>query len=780
MTLAKLAVILQLDSRLFQAGMVSAIGQVQALQRSVMGLGAGQALSSIGRGLTYGLTIPLIALGAAIGSVGGGLDEQLARVQSVIATPKNSGIEQIMAWRPQIQRLGVDMGRSSEEVAAGMYEIVSAIGPVSNAMEYLTITSRGAVAGQSDIVTSTKNMVLATRAWGDNSTAMVQTMTDLASQTVKVGTLTESELGPALAKMLPISKAYGVTLNDSFASLSALSGVTGNASEVATQFTRAVLSLVAPNTKLTAAYKAMGVESGALLIQQEGLQGALQKVADYSELTGVPLLKLLGRSEALKFAIGILGEQFETFAKQSDALAGATGAVDTAFEATTGGVNAAAFQWAQAGQRLRVIAEDLYQAFAPVSLKVLDALSPIYNGLRDLADQIGAMPTEQLTQITYGLLGLMALGPVLSIVGGLTTFFSGLVTVLMAVNPWVWAVAAAGGALWMAWNNDWGGIQGGVASLMDTIKRRADATRLAIENLQKTWDLFTTPKTNDGEGMTKTLRDVGKAIADVWRSLGPAKSELSHFEKQMIESAPKMTTVWDTFVSGMTENWPDFSQMGRDIQSMFNAIGQAIGTAMSNIRTSIQSGWMLTVGSTAASLAQFVGAVKTGIGNAIAAAKTGVSNIRSAFTGAGWFAVGSSIISGIVSGIRSGVGNLASAAASAAKSALAAAKSALGIKSPSAVFRDQVGRMIPAGVALGIYDGASLVNRAVSALALGGTSGGYSVGVSGGFALAGAGGGSTTTTETTINVYVTAGPGATEQDGQAVGVGISDALRGAR
>lgn len=90
-------------------------------------------------------------------------------------------------------------------------------------------------------------------------------------------------------------------------------------------------------------------------------------------------------------------------------------------------------------------------------------------------------------------------------------------------------------------------------------------------------------------------------------------------------------------------------------------------------------------------------------------AKNAIQSIISAFTGGGWKNVGSNIVSGIASGLTAGVASLASKAASAAKGALDAAKKALGIQSPSRVFRDEVGKQIPAGAAAGIEQNADLM-----------------------------------------------------------------------
>ena len=74
---------------------------------------------------------------------------------------------------------------------------------------------------------------------------------------------------------------------------------------------------------------------------------------------------------------------------------------------------------------------------------------------------------------------------------------------------------------------------------------------------------------------------------------------------------------------------------------------------------------------------------------------------------------GSSIVSGIVSGVNNAAGSLMGAMRSRAMQALAEARSALGIHSPSAVMRDQVGRWIPEGIADGISRNSDMVGDAM-------------------------------------------------------------------
>lgn len=78
-----------------------------------------------------------------------------------------------------------------------------------------------------------------------------------------------------------------------------------------------------------------------------------------------------------------------------------------------------------------------------------------------------------------------------------------------------------------------------------------------------------------------------------------------------------------------------------------------------------------------------------------------ISQVKNAFTSVDWGGVGRNIISGIANGLKGAAGAIVEAAKGAAERALNAAKNALGIHSPSRVFRDQVGKMMALGMGIG-------------------------------------------------------------------------------
>ena len=105
---------------------------------------------------------------------------------------------------------------------------------------------------------------------------------------------------------------------------------------------------------------------------------------------------------------------------------------------------------------------------------------------------------------------------------------------------------------------------------------------------------------------------------------------------------------------------------------------------------------------------QFGTGVTSGIASQNGAVHSASSSLKSsAHSGmsggySGGYSAGMAIGEGMMSGIYAMAGSVAAAAASIASSAVAAARSTLRINSPSKVFRDQVGRAIPEGMAVGI------------------------------------------------------------------------------
>ena len=87
--------------------------------------------------------------------------------------------------------------------------------------------------------------------------------------------------------------------------------------------------------------------------------------------------------------------------------------------------------------------------------------------------------------------------------------------------------------------------------------------------------------------------------------------------------------------------------------------------------------------------------------------------IKNSMKNVDWAELGKNIIRGIINGIKALASEVAGALKDVVNQGLQAAKEALGIASPSKVFRDEVGKWIPAGVAVGIQANTQDVTGAI-------------------------------------------------------------------
>lgn len=150
------------------------------------------------------------------------------------------------------------------------------------------------------------------------------------------------------------------------------------------------------------------------------------------------------------------------------------------------------------------------------------------------------------------------------------------------------------------------------------------------------------------------------------------------------------------------------SQFGSGIGSGITS-SQGIATGASNVMKQMINTSVSSLGSDGQRAgSQFGSGVTSGVASHTGAVFNASSNLKaSAHNGMsggynGGYIAGMAIGEGMMSGIYAMAGSVAAAAASIAGSAVAAARATLAINSPSKVFRDQVGRAIPEGMAVGI------------------------------------------------------------------------------
>ena len=330
-------------------------------------------------------------------------------------------------------------------------------------------------------------------------------------------------------------------------------------------------------------------------------------------------------------------------------------------------------------------------------------LSGVWNGISTTATTIFNGIRDFIVNV-FTVIGALIVAPLQAIQNGINTVFGWIlsfITQQMNSTNTVWST------VWTAIYNVVSTIFGLISSCISTVVNAIRTVIVVFLSFLKgdwqgawdaiksffttTWDgivAFLTPIIN---GIKTTIGNVLNAIQSVWASIWNAISGV-------------VSTIWNA-ISGVVSTC---------IQNVRNTISTVLN-AISGVWTSVWN-----------SVSSFLGNIWHGITSAVSNGIQSVSNtvgrIRDTVLGAvsgagGWlYDTGRQVIQGLINGIggafqwvRNTISNLGS-------SLVGWAKSVLGIHSPSRIFRDEVGKWIPAGMAQGIDKASGLVADSIDGL----------------------------------------------------------------
>lgn len=425
--LATAALELTTDQTQFNAGLADAEKRVKStFANAAKDLKAfGRSATDAGKTLSIGLTAPIVAVGAAAIKFGTEINEAMANVATLIP---GAGAR-VQELKRHVQDLAIETGKSTTDMAGGLYQVISAFGDTADTVAILRTNAMAAAAGLSTTEEAIALTSAVTKGYGDTSAAAVQQAADLALQTVKLGQTTFPELAGAIGRVVPLAAELKVTQAELFGVMATGTGVTGTASEVSSQLRGIFQSLLAPTKDMTGLLRDMGVESGKALLEQKGLKGTIEAIIGAANTAGVPLQKFIGSIEGQTLALALAGPQADVLAEKITAMSSAAGTTDEAFREQAEGVNAAGFAWQQFKQEAIVAMQRMGDIVIPILMDAAKALRPVGDLLKSAMSAFQELPKPvQAAAVVLGGL-LAAIGPVLLIVGQLAFALS-------AILPW--------------------------------------------------------------------------------------------------------------------------------------------------------------------------------------------------------------------------------------------------------------------------------------------------------------------------------------------------------
>lgn len=393
-------------------------------------------------------TTAIAGVGIAAAKLAKDFNEGFGAVQTLIP----GATERIKELQQNVLDLSPLVGKSTQDLTSGLYEVVSAFGDSADSAKNLELAAKGAMAGGASTKDAIALLSAVTKAYGDTTNAAQKKVSDLAFTTVKLGQTNFPELAASIQRVTSQSKTLKISQEELFTIFSSGTGVIGGAAEVSTKYSALLTEMQKPGDRLAKTFQNLGAASGEDLIAKfGGLQGALQALKNEAEKTGEPISNLFGSAEAGKLALYAAGEGAAKFKSDLEAMHGAIGATDQAFnDATISGPNAFGFQLQQAGLNAKAFAIKVGQDLIPSIQSLLSPVFKLAEGLKKLnEDQIHLITSigKVLLAVTGITAGLFTLGKSVLAVKKAIIVLDGAFKAIGLTNPFALAIAGAAAAV---------------------------------------------------------------------------------------------------------------------------------------------------------------------------------------------------------------------------------------------------------------------------------------------------------------------------------------------
>ncbi|REE61447.1 TP901 family phage tail tape measure protein [Streptomyces sp. 3212.3] len=317
--------------------------------------------------------------------LGAGVAESIQlekRMANVMTISREINSTTISGFTDQIVNLSKDLTQSTDQLADGLYQVVSTGFDGQDAMQILAVAAKGASAGLTTTETSARALLGVLKAYGLTAGDASDVM-DIMFQTVNKGVISFEELAQQLGDVVPMAAAAGVNFDDLSSALAAITLAGVPAAESATALNMMLTRLMQPTRELSRAVRSLGYDSAASAVQQDGLYVVVNKLVKATGGQAEAITGLFHDVRASRAVLALAANDGKNYADTYQGIAQQVeraGATQKAFslqmETTSG-------QWQLFINRSRAAGIDLGRALLPVMESLSQALSVFAGAVAD-------------------------------------------------------------------------------------------------------------------------------------------------------------------------------------------------------------------------------------------------------------------------------------------------------------------------------------------------------------------------------------------------------------
>lgn len=549
--------------------------KMERVQTSMKKLGS--KMSSIGKSMTMGLTVPIVGAGVAAIKTAADFESSMSKIVGLVGLTTR----EVDNMKKSVLQLSGQTSIAPQELADGLFFVTSAGFRGAEALDVLKASAQAAAAGLGETKIVADLVTSAVKAYGSENLNASQA-TDVLVAAVREGKAEAPALAQSLGQVLPVASSLGVTFDQVGAAVAAMTRTGTDASTAATQLRQILASILQPAHGAEKAMTAMGVSSKQLRkqIKDKGLISVLGFLGEQMKTNEQAMAEVFPNIRALSGALDIMGGNAEENIGIFERMKNTTGSLDNAFKSAE---NTTTFKFNKALAELKTLGVEIGTMVLPIFNDLMGNIKSgieFFRGLSTQAKKMGIV-----------LLGIFAVGgPILIGVGALITAISAISAPVLAVVAAVGILGASFAYLWDNWKaikeriSDWSWWRNMLVEMIQfLIKANPFAGLIELYNSILT-KIGKDPITNPFDGWADSLDSLKVQTNDY-------EHEFKSFGESMGNIATKIKGLLvDMFPKGSGGSVIDSDKSKEDIKAVsisFIELGNVASVTMEKVKLTI-------------------------------------------------------------------------------------------------------------------------------------------------------------------------------------------------
>lgn len=402
------------DDKALQASLAKLGTQAEVAKRKFASLGSiGKDMRKVGSSLTMGITVPVGLAAIEAVKLASTFETTMVKIQN-LAAPVGTTKKQFDQWNESVLALSRSLGTAPQELADGLYYILSSGGDASKALDTLKASAMGAAIGLGTTTTVADAVTSAMNAYTKSGLTATDA-TNILMRAVKNGKGEATQIANSIGLVIPLASELGVSFGDVAAGMAAITQTGSNAAEASTQLRgifNALLNPSAEGAKAISAY-GMSVEGLKDSLRNSGLLATLELMKEKVGGNTEALDAMFPNVRGLLGVLSLVGDGGRDVAAVFQDVKNGTDNINDAFSRVE---KTSAHRLEKALSTLKAAAIDLAQRMAPA----IEMVSHAFENLVKALDKLTPAQKDAIVRF----LGILAVvGPLLYVFGSLVRIF---------------------------------------------------------------------------------------------------------------------------------------------------------------------------------------------------------------------------------------------------------------------------------------------------------------------------------------------------------------------